>query len=126
VSNIPTNLKYTAEHEWVDLANQQLVSVGITDFAQSSLGDIVFVELPAIGSKIEKDKPFGVVESIKSVSDLYAPISGEVVERNAPLESSPENINQNPYSHWLIKIKPTKADEINSLLTPDQYKSKIS
>ncbi len=126
MSNIPTNLKYTAEHEWVDLANQQLVSVGITDFAQSSLGDIVFVELPAIGSKIEKDKPFGVVESIKSVSDLYAPISGEVVERNAPLESSPENINQNPYSHWLIKIKPTKADEINSLLTPDQYKSKIS
>jgi len=126
VSNIPSNLKYTAEHEWVDASNPNLIIVGITDFAQSSLGDIVFVELPNVNSKIEKDKPFGVVESIKSVSDLYAPITGEVVEKNSQLESNPENINQNPYSHWLIKIKPTKNDELNSLLSPEQYKTKIS
>ncbi|MDH4466960.1 MAG: glycine cleavage system protein GcvH [Bacteriovoracaceae bacterium] len=126
MSNIPSNLKYTIEHEWVDTTNPNVMVVGITDFAQSSLGDIVFVELPSVGAKLEKDKPFGVVESIKSVSDLYAPISGEVLEKNTQVEGSPESINQNSYSHWLIKIKPSNPQELTSLLSSEEYKGKIS
>jgi len=123
-TKLPSNLKYTAEHEWVDFKDG-VAFIGITDFAQSSLGDVVYVEIPDTGKKISKDQPFGVVESIKSVSDLFAPISGEIIEKNSAVESSPELINEDCYHNWLIKIKPTNSSEMESLLTPEAYKKQI-
>ncbi len=122
-SNIPNNLKFTKEHEWLKV-DGATATVGITDFAQSALGDIVFVELPEVGRKIALGKSFGVVESIKSVSDLYAPISGEVLERNEDVVATPDLINKAPYDQWLIKIKILNSSEISSLLGPVEY-SKI-
>jgi glycine cleavage system H protein len=119
-TNIPTNLKYTKEHEWA-LVEGDTVTVGITDFAQSALGDIVFLEVPDVGSDLKHGSTFGVVESIKSVSDLYAPISGEVVARNSDVEGSPEKINQDPYGSWLIKVKVKDSSELQNLLTAEQY-----
>lgn len=119
-SQIPSNLKYTKDHEWA-LIEGDTVTVGITDFAQSQLGDIVFVELPEVGSELESGATFGVVESIKSVSDLYAPITGTVIESNSELESSPETCNEAPYESWFVKIKATNADEFNDLLSPEDY-----
>lgn len=119
-TNIPTNLKYTKEHEWA-LIEGETVTVGITDFAQSALGDIVFLEVPEVGTDLKAGSTFGVVESIKSVSDLYAPISGEVVAKNADLEGSPEKINEDAYGSWLIKVKVKDASELNNLLTAEQY-----
>jgi glycine cleavage system H protein len=119
-SNIPANLKYTKEHEWT-LTEGDVVTIGITDFAQSALGDIVFVEVPEVGADLKVGSTFGVVESIKSVSDLYAPISGEVVAKNSDVEGSPEKINQDAYGSWLIKIKMKDSSEMNKLLTPQQY-----
>lgn len=121
MSNIPTELKYTKDHEWA-LLEGDIVSIGITDFAQSSLGDIVFVELPEVGTELSTEDSFGVVESIKSVSDLYAPIAGEVVETNTDLEAGPEACNENPYGSWMIKLKVSSTDEFNSLLTSEAYK----
>lgn len=117
---VPANLKYTSDHEWAD-ETEGVVTVGITDFAQSSLGDIVFVELPEVGTTISKGDSFGVVESIKSVSDLYAPVSGEVVESNNELDGQPDLLNQGPYTNWLIKIKMTAPEEANELLGHEQY-----
>lgn len=119
-TNIPANLKYTKEHEWA-LVEGDTVTVGITDFAQSALGDIVFVEVPEIGSDLSLGSTFGVVESIKSVSDLYAPVSGEVVGKNSDVEGSPEKINQDAYGSWLIKVKVKDSSELNKLLTAEQY-----
>ena len=119
-TNIPTNLKYTKEHEWA-LVEGDVITVGITDFAQSALGDIVFVEVPDVGSDLKAGATFGVVESIKSVSDLYAPITGEVVAKNSDVEGSPEKINQDAYGSWLIKVKIKDSSEINKLLTAEQY-----
>lgn len=119
-TNIPANLKYTKEHEWA-LVEGDVVTVGITDFAQSALGDIVFLEVPAVGTDLKIGSTFGVVESIKSVSDLYAPITGEVVGKNADLEGSPEKINEDAYGSWLIKVKVKDASELNNLLTAEQY-----
>lgn len=119
-TNIPANLKYTKEHEWT-LIEGDTVTVGITDFAQSALGDIVFLEVPAVGTDLKIGSTFGVVESIKSVSDLYAPITGEVVGKNTDLEGSPEKINEDAYGSWLIKVKVKDASELNNLLTPEQY-----
>ena len=119
-SNIPANLKYTKEHEWT-LTEGDVVTIGITDFAQSALGDIVFVEVPEVGADLKVGSTFGVVESIKSVSDLYAPISGEVVAKNSDVEGSPEKINQDAYGSWLIKVKMKDSSEMNKLLTPQQY-----
>lgn len=119
-TNIPGNLKYTKEHEWV-LVNGDTVTVGITDFAQSALGDIVFLEVPEVGTNLKSGATFGVVESIKSVSDLYSPITGEVVGKNTDLEGSPEKINEDAYGSWLIKIKVKDASELNSLLSAEQY-----
>lgn len=119
-TNIPANLKYTKEHEWV-LVEGDTATVGITDFAQSALGDIVFVEVPEVGSDLKIGSTFGVVESIKSVSDLYAPISGEVVAKNSDVEGSPEKINQDAYGSWLIKVKMKDNSEINNLLSSEQY-----
>ncbi len=124
-TNIPETLKYTAEHEWIDIQGDHAV-VGITDFAQSSLGDVVYVEVPQIGKVIKANDPFGVVESIKSVSDLYAPVSGTVVEKNSDVEQKPELLNQDSYKNWLIKIKLTNTSELSNLLSAQDYKKQIS
>jgi glycine cleavage system H protein len=119
-TNIPANLKYTKEHEWA-LVEGDTVTVGITDFAQGALGDIVFLEVPQVGTELKLGSTFGVVESIKSVSDLYSPVTGEVVARNADLESSPEKINSDAYGSWLIKVKMKDKNEAANLLTAQQY-----
>ena len=117
----PSNLKYTKDHEWA-LFEENTVTIGITDYAQSSLGEIVFVELPEIGQVIEIGSSFGVIESIKSVSDLYCPISGKVLEINNLLLEQPDLLNSNPYENWIIKLALSSTDEENSLLSDDQYK----
>jgi glycine cleavage system H protein len=119
-TQIPGNLKYTKEHEWA-LVEGDTVTVGITDFAQSALGDIVFVEVPEVGSDLKIGSTFGVVESIKSVSDLYSPVSGEVLAKNNDVEGSPEKINQDAYGSWLIKVKMNNTSETQNLLTAEQY-----
>lgn len=114
-------LKYTKEHEWVKLVDD-LVVIGITDYAQDALGEIVYIELPSEGDEVTKGNPFGAVESTKSVSDLYAPVSGEVVEVNEALLDSPEAINEDPYGDgWMIKIKPYDVGELQGLLDSDEY-----
>ncbi len=122
MSNTPAELKYTEEHEWAKL-DGEVITVGITDFAQSSLGDIVFLELPEVGTSLDKNAAFGVVESIKSVSDLYSPLAGEVVEVNSDLVDSPESINEDAYSSWMIKLKLANTADYDGLLNADQYKS---
>ena len=124
MSKIPEELKYTVEHEWTKM-DGDVVIIGITDFAQSSLGDIVFVELPEVGRTLARNDAFGVVESIKSVSDLYSPLSGEVVEINEKLTEVPELLNSGPYDSWMIKVKVSNNDEINDLLSSDQYKNHL-
>jgi len=119
--NIPEELKYTEDHEWT-LEKDGVVTVGITDFAQSALGDIVFVELPELEDTLEKGGSFGVVESIKSVSDLYSPVSGEVVEANEELSDAPEKVNQDAYGSWIIKVKASDLSELDGLMTAAQYK----
>ena len=121
---IPEYLKYTKEHEWIAV-DGDMVTVGITDFAQSQLGDIVFVELPEPGSTFEAGTAFGVVESIKSVSDLYMPITGEIVEVNGELPDEPEKINGEPYDSWMIKIKVSRPEELETLLSPSDYEQEI-
>ncbi len=121
-TQIPANLKYTKEHEWV-LVEGDTATIGITDFAQSALGDIVFVEVPEVGSEITQGSTFGVVESIKSVSDLYAPITGTVLEKNTDVEGSPEKINEGSYEAWLIKVKTKNPQELNSLLSAADYQN---
>lgn len=124
--NIPTELKYTKDHEWTKIEGDTAV-IGITDFAQSALGDIVFVELPEIGKVLNAHQTFGVVESIKSVSDLYSPVSGTVTEVNAGLQNTPELCNAEPYgSAWMIKVKLSNAQEVNSLLSPTDYQNFLS
>ena len=117
----PKDLRYSEEHEWVKLEDGK-VRIGISHFAQSELGDIVFVELPQVGDEIKIDDPFGSVESVKTVSELYAPISGTVVEVNAVLEDSPEFVNESPYEKaWMIVVEPADASEIDKLMTAEQY-----
>jgi glycine cleavage system H protein len=119
--SIPTELKYTKDHEWAKIEGDHVL-IGITDFAQSALGDIVFVELPEVGKTLEHHQTFGVVESIKSVSDLYSPVSGTVVESNANLVNSPELCNTAPYAGaWMIKVKLSNASELNSLMSANEY-----
>lgn len=118
--NIPNDLIYTKEHEWAKIEGN-VATIGITDFAQNALGDIVFVELPQVGTTLGKGTTFGVVESIKSVSDLYAPIDGEVLEVNSALEGTPEEINQKPYESWIIKMKFTDPAQTQDMLSPDKY-----
>jgi glycine cleavage system H protein len=119
----PEDLKYTEEHEWI-LIEDAVVTVGITDFAQDALGDVVFVELPEEGTTIEAGKSFGVVESVKAVSDIYAPVSGEVVSVNEELPDTPELVNTSPYEDgWMIKIKVSDTAELDGLLDVDGYKA---
>lgn len=117
----PKELRYSEEHEWVKVEEGR-ARIGITHFAQSELGDIVFVELPQVGDEIKSNEPFGSVESVKTVSELYAPISGTVVEVNNDLEDSPEFVNESPYENaWMIVIEPTDSSEIDALMTAEQY-----
>lgn len=121
MSNIPAELKYTKDHEWLKQDGENYV-VGITDYAQGSLGDLVYVELPAIGRVVNKGEACVVVESCKAASDVYAPISGEVVAINDAVVASPETINQNPYdAGWLIKIKPSNVSELAELIDSNSY-----
>lgn len=118
---VPDGLQYTKDHEWVRREGD-LVVVGITDFAQSELGDIVFVELPQKGATLTAGKEFGTVESVKAVSEIFAPVSGEVVAVNETLGDAPETVNNDPYdAGWILKIRPSKPDELTGLLTPAAY-----
>ena len=120
--NIPNELRYSENHEWVRVEGSRAV-IGITDFAQSELGDIVFVELPAAGASIQAGEPFGSVESVKTVSELYAPLSGKVVEVNEALNDSPEWVNKAPYGDgWLIVVELSDASELDKLWSADKYK----
>jgi glycine cleavage system H protein len=116
----PPNLKYTKDHEWLDLAGDR-GRIGITDFAQKQLGDVVFVDLPAVGTKIVQGKSFGTIESVKAVSELFAPVSGEVVDVNASLKGTPEAVNTDPHGSWLIAVKLTTPGEVEGLLDASQY-----
>ena len=122
----PTDRRYTAEHEWVK-QDGDLAVVGITSFAQDQLGDVVYVELPKVGDRVEAMKPFGVIESVKTASDLFAPVSGTVEEVNGEVTDKPELVNDAPYeAGWLIKVKPDSAADIDNLLTADQYADEIA
>jgi len=122
----PDDLKYSKEHEWV-LVEGGVATIGITDYAQEQLGDIVFVELPAIGDKVSKEDAFGVVESVKSVNDVYAPISGKVLEVNDDLPENPEMVNDDPYGDgWMIKIELTDAEELDDLMSAEEYKDYVA
>ncbi len=119
--NVPAELKYTKEHEWIKIENNIAV-IGITDYAQGELGDIVFVELPKVGAEVKTMQPFGTIEAVKAVSDLFAPISGKVVEINEMLQDDPMSINREPYGEgWMIKIEMTDPAELNNLLAADKY-----
>jgi glycine cleavage system H protein len=126
VMETPAGLKYSKEHEWV-AAEDSVATIGITDFAQEQLGEIVYVELPAVGDKVSKDDPFGVVESVKAVSDIFAPISGTVVEVNQDLPDSPETVNEDPYGDgWLIKIKVSDTAELDDLMDNEEYEEMVA
>ncbi|MBP3192942.1 glycine cleavage system protein GcvH [Natronogracilivirgula saccharolytica] len=125
--NHPKELKYTKEHEWVRDNGDGTATVGITDFAQSELGDIVFVEIDKVGESVDKDDTFGTVEAVKTVSELYMPVSGEILEWNEGLEDDPELINNDPYGEgWLIKIKMSDTSQLDSLLSVDDYNEIIA
>jgi glycine cleavage system H protein len=116
----PENLKYTKDHEWVRVEGD-IAFVGITDYAQGELGDIVYVEVETEGESLDKEEVFGTIEAVKTVSDLFMPISGEVIEINTSLEDSPESINAAPYENWIIKVKISDSSELEDLLTSESY-----
>ena len=123
--NIPTNLKYTKDHEWVSIEGD-VATVGITDFAQKELGDIVYVEVETLDQTLDKDEVFGTVEAVKTVSDLFLPLSGEIIEFNVSLESDPEKVNSDPYGDgWMVKVKFSDASEVEALLSSEDYKALI-
>ena len=123
--NIPVNLKYTKDHEWVSIEGDT-ATVGITDFAQKELGDIVYVEVETLDQTLDKDEVFGTVEAVKTVSDLFLPLTGEIIAFNDALESTPESVNSDPYgAGWMIKIKVANMDEVDSLLSSESYKELI-
>jgi glycine cleavage system H protein len=125
--NVPADLKYTREHEWVKDNGDETITVGVTDFAQSELGDIVFVELEPEGSTFDKDDTFGTVEAVKTVSDLFSPVDGEIIEVNEQLEDEPELVNDDPYGDgWMVKIKITDSSQLDELLSADEYKEVIA
>ena len=125
--NFPADLKYTPEHEWLRDNGDGTVTVGITEFAQGELGDIVFVEVDDIGSSVTKDAPFGNVEAVKTVSELFAPVSGEILEINETLEDAPETVNEDPYGNgWIVKIKLSDASELDSLLSAEAYQEIVA
>ncbi|NOZ62046.1 MAG: glycine cleavage system protein GcvH [Calditrichaeota bacterium] len=122
---VPNDLLYTEEHEWV-FVEDDVATIGITDYAQSELGDIVFVELPEVNDELKQMEPFGTIEAVKAVSDLFSPVSGVVVEINSALEDQPELINNSPYDEgWMIKIKLSEASELDNLMKADAYQKHI-
>ena len=124
--NFPTNVKYTKEHEWIRLEGD-VAYVGITDYAQEQLGDIVFVDIPTEGETLAADEVFGTIEVVKTISDLFLPVAGEILEQNEALADQPELVNQDPYGEgWLIKIKPAAAADFDSLLDAEAYKALIN
>lgn len=124
--NLPKELKYSEEHLWARVEGNKAY-IGITDFAQSELGDIVFVELPEVGDEVEQDEPFGSVESVKTVSELYAPVSGKVVEVNENLEDEPELVNSSPYDEgWMIVVELSDPSELDKLMSADDYEKMVS
>ena len=124
--DIPKDYKFTASHEWAKQSTDQEITIGVTDHAQQLLGDIVFIELPEIGRQVTKGQEFGVIESVKAASDLFAPVSGEVIAVNNDLQSDPGLVNQNAYQGgWIIKIKPSNSNEWSDLLDADAYQKKI-
>lgn len=123
--NIPSHLKYTKDHEWINIEGE-IATVGITDFAQSELGDIVYVDIDTVGQTVAKDAIFGTVEAVKTVSDLFLPVTGEVLEINEILDANPEKVNTDAYGEgWMVKIKISDLSETNQLLTAEQYKAVI-
>jgi glycine cleavage system H protein len=123
--NFPADLKYTKDHEWVKVTGNEAL-VGITDFAQHELGDIVYVDVNTVGESVDKEAVFGTIEAVKTVSDLFMPVSGEVLEVNKDIDSAPESVNTDPYvKGWLIKIKMSNPSEVNELLSADDYKKLI-
>lgn len=123
--NIPENLKYTKDHEWIRLEGN-VAYVGVTDYAQGELGDIVFIEIETVGETLEKEEVFGTIEAVKTVSDLFMPVSGKVLQLNPSLESNPELVNKDPYGEgWMVQVEIQNADEMNQLLTAAQYKELI-
>ncbi|MEC7263736.1 MAG: glycine cleavage system protein GcvH [Bacteroidota bacterium] len=123
--NIPSELKYTKDHEWVKI-DGDIATVGITDFAQGELGDIVYVEVETLDETLDKEEVFGTVEAVKTVSDLFLPLTGEIIEFNSALEDEPEKVNSDPYGDgWMIKIKISDASEVEELLSADDYKALI-
>ena len=122
--DFPGELKYTKEHEWIKDGGDGTVVIGITDYAQDSLGDVVYVELPQEGAQVTRNEPFGVVESVKAVSDLYSPVSGTVAEVNDAIVDSPETINEEPYGDaWMVKIELASSDELDGLLSAQEYQA---
>lgn len=127
MSTIPSDLKYTPEHEWVRDNGDGTVTIGITDFAQGELGDIVYVDIEDIGSEFDKEEVFGSVEAVKTVSELFSPISGELIEINEGLEDDPELVNSDPYGEgWMVKFKISKPEELDSLLSDSAYSEIIA
>ena len=123
---IPENLKYTKDHEWIRV-EEDFAYIGVTDFAQGELGDVVFVEIEAEGEDLDKEKVFGTIEAVKTVSDIFIPVSGKVLEVNPKIEDEPELVNKDPYGDgWLVKISMADSSELNELLTPEQYNDLIN
>jgi len=120
----PGHLKYTKDHEWIDLAGET-GKVGITDYAQQQLGDVVYIELPEVGAKLKQGQSFGTIESVKAVSELYSPVTGEIVEVNSALKDKPEAVNKDPHGSWMVAIRLTNAGEAGSLLDAAQYQDLV-
>jgi glycine cleavage system H protein len=124
--NVPANLKYTKDHEWIKIEGSNAI-IGVTDFAQGQLGDVVFIEIETQGETLAKEEVFGTIEAVKTVSDMFMPVGGEVLEINPKLNDSPDVVNKDPYGDgWMIKIKMTNPAELNELLTPEKYKELIN
>ncbi len=124
--NVPDNLKYMESHEWVDSTGDGEVSIGVSDHAQAELTDVVYLELPAVGTTVSKGDPIAVIESVKAANDIYSPVSGEVIEINEALENEPELVNSDPFgAGWMFKIKLSDSSEFESLMTPEAYREHI-
>ncbi len=124
--NVPSNLKYTKDHEWIKVEGD-VATIGVTDFAQSQLGDIVFIEIETVGETLAKEEVFGTIEAVKTVSDMFMPVAGEVLEVNPKITEQPDVVNKDPYGDgWMIKVKIANPAELNELLSPEQYKGTIN
>lgn len=125
--DFPSDLKYTKDHEWIKLNNDNTATIGITDFAQSELGDVVFVDINTVDKDLSSGEVFGTIEAVKAVSDLFMPVSGKIIEVNSALNSNPELVNKDPYNDgWMVKIQLTNSDEIDSLASADAYEKMVN